>query len=120
MTTVTTRCRECRIAHTPPAVSASFISAPPWTLPRGLASSGNITWASVSSSVLARWVTIELSGLLAIGCARARATCCLIVQKRDGPREDRVRARGDIGAVGLDDLVGHDTDFVQPLAVGGK
>src|SRR3954447_24339317 len=83
-TTVTTRWRACRDAQTPPAVSASFMSVPPCTLPRGLASSGSMTWASVSSS-------------------------CVVVQDLHGPIEHRVGAARHERGVGVDHLVGLDT-----------
>src|SRR2546429_7241394 len=47
MATVTTGPPQCFIAARPPAVSTSFISVPPWTLPRMFDPVMSICWLSV-------------------------------------------------------------------------
>ena len=42
MRAVTTRARAWRVAAAPATASMSFITSPPWTLPYGFASEGNI------------------------------------------------------------------------------
>src|SRR5919201_1654808 len=120
MTTVTTRWRVWRVAHTPPAVSASFISVPPWTLPRGLASSGSITWASVSSSALARWIK-DHTTISGFG-GRCRGGACtvaeLIMQDLNRTRQHRIGATGQVRGTGLDHFVGHHADLVERPAIG--
>src|SRR5262245_3163965 len=54
ITTVTTRARAWRMAASAPAVSTSFMIAPPCTSPCGLASVGSICWARTTALSSAR------------------------------------------------------------------
>src|SRR6266568_6211350 len=113
MTAVTTGRRAWRVAQTPPAVSASFIRVPPCTLPRGFASSGSMTWASVSSS--------SEAAMSSSGVADSRAWISgrqLIVQDLNCTAEHRIVAIGDGHRVWIDDLIRHDADLIEWLAVG--
>src|SRR5438876_3351087 len=52
---VTTGPPACFIAASPPALSTSFMTTPPWTLPSRLASS----WVICSTSMTSEWATVR-------------------------------------------------------------